>query len=69
MRVETSAVSPERGYNRRQVTNLIPAHDKGEKAQRASRICDVRITSRHMRHYVTMFGSEIRRAFSRPLQI
>jgi len=27
MRVETSAVSLEQGYNRRQVTNLIPAHD------------------------------------------
>lgn len=36
MRVETSAVSPERGYNRRQVTNLIPAHNKGENAQRVA---------------------------------
>jgi len=27
MREETTAVSLERAYNRRQVTNLIPAHD------------------------------------------
>ena len=53
MRVETSAVSLERGYNRRLVTNLIPAYDnEGEKAQCASRNCDVRITTRVMRHYV-----------------